>query len=93
MGGRNNAGEPGPEIRRSVRDSGVRTYPDNARTGRDTTNATDMVFTGASADGRLSKDAGQELYLKYAKANNDINGIFNIFIDPTDTANQGGGHP
>jgi protocatechuate 3,4-dioxygenase beta subunit len=56
-------------------------------TPRDTTNATDNIFTGASANGSPPSEAGDYMLLKLADDGTHAVGSFHIVLDLSDTAN------
>jgi hypothetical protein len=67
---------------------------------RDTTNATDGIFTGASANGSPESEAGDYMLLKLADDGSRAIGSFHIVLDLSDTSNEdptngseGGGTP
>jgi protocatechuate 3,4-dioxygenase beta subunit len=57
--------------------------PYSARGLPDTTNATDSVFTGASSDGAVQKNVGDQLLLAPTKDANGYTGTFNIGVRTT----------
>ena len=59
-------------------------YPYNIRPVRDTINATDSIYTGASTDDELTADAGTHLMLGLSGDYRGITGKFNIVIDLSD---------
>jgi protocatechuate 3,4-dioxygenase beta subunit len=54
---------------------------------RDTTNATDNVYSRASANGSPEEEAGDYMLLKLADDGNHAMGSFHIVLDLSDTAN------
>ena len=58
------------------------TAPYNTRPNRDTTNATDMVFTGGSqgTGGQVSSNSGQYLLLKLTNSSGLANASFNVVL-------------
>jgi protocatechuate 3,4-dioxygenase beta subunit len=65
--------------------------PYNSRPIRDTFNATDGIFEGASFDGTPASEAGELLLLRLAANLKRANGSFNIVIDLSNQANEGTG--
>ncbi|APW62677.1 hypothetical protein [Paludisphaera borealis] len=65
--------------------------PYNDRPIRDTFNLTDGIYEGGSFDGTPAQEAGELLMLRLAANLKRANGSFNIVIDLTDQANEGGG--
>jgi protocatechuate 3,4-dioxygenase beta subunit len=56
-------------------------------TQRDTTNATDNIFYGASANGSPESEAGDYMLLKLADDGTHVVGSFHIVLDLSDSAN------
>jgi protocatechuate 3,4-dioxygenase beta subunit len=63
--------------------------PYTQHANRDTTNSADTVYTGGSFDGSVTANAGQQLLLRLSAGSGYLIGTFNVFIDVTDTKNEG----
>ncbi len=59
-------------------------YPYNIRSTRDTLNASDSVYTGASTDDELTVNAGTHLMLNLTGDYRGVTGAFNIVMDLSD---------
>lgn len=66
-------------------------YPYNIRPSRDTNNATDNIFTGASSDDELTAYAGTHLLLNLTGDYRGLTGAFNIVMDLSDSGYNGTG--
>lgn len=59
-------------------------YPYNLRPVRDTINATDRVYTGASTDDELTANSGTHLMLNLTGDYRGVTGTFNLVLDLSD---------
>jgi hypothetical protein len=71
--------------------------PYNTRKARDTRNANDGIFSGASTDGTVSSNSGKAMLLALTPDGSGYAASFDIGIDMTKTTNDpmggGGGAP